>query len=168
MTATTVRDVEVTATSLSNKRKKMKHIYKRYILIDLCVWLTLIVLIPAVLFGLIYFFTRSDQTETTPTVSQHVEKYMHKVSLEEYKDLAVCNDGSVADYYLRLSESSSTTWIIVLDGGYFCYDSLSCQQRAVNSLHLTSSTLNQIFKPGKGILSNSRELNKHFYDANIV
>lgn len=163
-----MRDVEATSTSLSNKGRKMKHIYKRYILIDLCVWLTLIVLIPAVLFGLIYFFTASDRSDTTPTVSPYVEKYMIKVSLEQYKDVAVCNDGSVADYYLRMSENNSTTWIIVLDGGYFCYDSLSCQQRAVNSLHLTSSTLNQIFKPGKGILSNSRELNQHFYDANIV
>jgi hypothetical protein len=72
---------------------------------------------------------------------------MRRVSLSNYEN-ALCNDGTVANYYIRKSKTNSKTWIILLDGGYFCYDSVTCKQRSLNSFNLTSSSESRVFKFG--------------------
>ncbi len=69
--------------------------------------------------------------------SHEKRRPLMKISLSKYK--AFCNDGSYANYYLRLSESHSKDWLILVDGGFFCYDSATCQQRFFNSHNFTSS-----------------------------
>ena len=39
---------------------------------------------------------------------------------------AVCNDGSTAVYYFKASPTKSTTWVLYLQGGGFCFDDKSC------------------------------------------
>ena len=89
-----------------------------------------------------------------------------------HADLRRRMDGSVADYYFRpSSQGGATTWIIVLEGGYFCYDAVTCAQRMINSRHLTTSKGNKQLKyvdARGGVLSSSEESNKHWYDANVV
>lgn len=48
-------------------------------------------------------------------------------SLSKFKD-AVCTDGSPAGYYIRRSVQSST-WLVYLQGGGWCYDEASCNVR---------------------------------------
>ena len=145
---------------------------------DLIVWLFFLLILPLVLFSVYYLAkqdkTRSayqldpfspdklvegDNTNylniddlIKPNVQQFEELSdysrsddMKKMSLETYTN-ALCNDGSPASYYLR--KTKSKTWIILLEGGYFCYDTLTCQQRLHNSPQLTSSVNYESFKPG--------------------
>jgi hypothetical protein len=92
---------------------------------------------------------------------------LKRVSLRKY-DNAICNDGSPANYYIRLSNANSKSWIILLDGGYFCYDKITCSQRAINSHNLTSSYGSKLYKIGDGILSSSTLENKYWSDVNTV
>jgi hypothetical protein len=92
---------------------------------------------------------------------------LKRVSLRKYEN-AICNDGSPANYYIRLSNKNSKSWIILLDGGYFCYDKITCHQRAINSHNLTSSHGSKLFKIGDGILSSSSLENKYWSDVNTV
>lgn len=39
-----------------------------------------------------------------------------------------CNDGSSAGYYIRRN-SETRRWVIYLEGGWFCYDDISCEAR---------------------------------------
>ena len=50
---------------------------------------------------------------------------------------ATCNDGTAAGYYLHMSPTNSTKWMIYLEGGGLCYDLESCTKRPKI---LTSST----------------------------
>jgi hypothetical protein len=101
------------------------------------------------------------------TFEQEKFRPMKKISLKKYKN-ALCNDGSVANFYLRLSDTNSKQWLILIEGGYFCYDDFTCNQRYFNSFNLTSSTNNEMFKYGTGILSSSKVENKYWSNANIV
>ena len=92
---------------------------------------------------------------------------LKRVSLRKYEN-AICNDGSPANYYIRLSNTNSKSWIILLDGGYFCYDKITCNQRAINSHNLTSSHGSKLYKIGDGILSSSSIENKYWSDVNTV
>ncbi len=78
--------------------------------------------------------------------SHEKRRPLMKVSLAKYR--ALCNDGSYANYYLRLSESHSKDWLILVDGGFFCYNSATCQQRFVNSHNFTSSKNYKSYKYG--------------------
>ena len=40
-----------------------------------------------------------------------------------------CNDGSSAGYYIRRQSSETRRWVIYLEGGWFCYDDISCEAR---------------------------------------
>lgn len=144
---------------------------KSYIIRDVLVWVVLIVVLPMVIVSM-YFLVidrRAVAQDVSPTSvkSPMDERLMRYVSLGNYSD-AVCNDGSAAGFYVRLSTTNSKRWIILLEGGYFCYDQASCLQRRENSFNLTSSLHNRAFRLGKGILSSSPSENKHWSDANLV
>jgi hypothetical protein len=100
---------------------------------------------------------------------QSQNRPMRKVSLRKYEN-ALCNDGTAANYYIRTasSEARSKSWIIMLEGGYFCYDAITCKQRAINSQNLTSSLGSKMFKMTEGILSSSSLENKYWSDVNAV
>jgi hypothetical protein len=66
-------------------------------------------------------------------------------------DGLMCNDGSPAGYYLRKSLFNSKTWIILLEGGNFCNDVSSCQERLKNSPNLASSKQWNLYKIGRNI-----------------
>lgn len=90
-----------------------------------------------------------------------------KIPLSKYPG-SLCNDGSQASYYLRLSDSNSRNWVVVLEGGYFCYDSATCYQRSINSRNFTSSKSYKSYRYVNGILSSSSVDNKYWSDANVV
>jgi len=58
-----------------------------------------------------------------------VTKSMQRVSLAELDPLAVCTDGSPASYYVQLSDTNSTLWIVNLENGGWCYSAESCSVR---------------------------------------
>ena len=93
------------------------------------------------------------------------DSLMKQVSLSNYKN-SLCNDGSPASYYIR--KTTSKTWIILLEGGFFCYDPLTCIQRFRNNFNLTSSKTYRKFRSGSGILSSSFKENKYYAEANQV
>lgn len=51
---------------------------------------------------------------------------------------AVCNDGSLAVYYIK-KNSQSKNWLIYLEAGGQCYDEDSCVKRWNSSQNLMSS-----------------------------
>ena len=150
--------------------------------IDLVLWLLLILFLPLILFS-IYLVSLPILTEPTPiSASANISVSKTKIESENFEfekrplrlheldksTKAVCNDGSMGSYYLRKSESNSRKWLVFLEGGYFCHDTNSCQQRTLNSFTLTSSVNNKAFRHGTGILSSSSTENNHFHDVNAV
>ncbi|KAF5301497.1 hypothetical protein FQR65_LT08800 [Abscondita terminalis] len=78
-----------------------------------------------------------------------------------------CNDGSQAGFYLRKSHISKT-WIIFLEGGWYCYDQHSCRNRWLRQRHfMTSSHWPETRNEG-GILSPNEEENPYWWNANHV
>lgn len=169
-----------------NNNHEIKSSRGDYLCRDFLMWLLFLVLLPMALFTIYYF------TKTTKTVYSNVEiislkqnlnveneqekpsRPLKRISLKNRSRDAICNDGSYADYYLRMSkQNQSLTWIILLEGGYFCYNSLTCHQRLVNSPQLTTSLGNRMFKSetsdgANGILSSSKRINKYWSKANVV
>jgi hypothetical protein len=74
--------------------------------------------------------------------------FMRRINLDQYES-SLCNDGTHASYYIKNSKTKSKVWIILLEGGFFCYDSITCKQRSLNSKNLTSSTGLKYYKIGK-------------------
>ena len=159
-----------------------------YLCRDFLMWLLFLVLLPMALFTIYYFTTT---TTTTKKGYSNVEiislkqnlnveddheqpsRPLKRISLKNRSRDAICNDGSAADYYMRMGkQNQSLTWIILLEGGYFCYNSLTCHQRLVNSPQLTTSLGNKMFKSeargANGILSSSKRINKYWSNANVV
>lgn len=147
------------------KTKKTWSLFgSNYILRDLSVWFVFIVLLPLALFSLYYFakdspgnagtnkYINDKSNELYRTSERNFKRnnygFLKRVMLDEYES-SLCNDGSTASYYIRLSNSLSKDWIIQLEGGYFCYDTVTCKQRSINSNNLTSSIQNKMFKSGK-------------------
>ena len=145
---------------------------------DLIVWLFFLLILPLVLYSVYFFAKQDkiqltyqldplspdklvegddtnylnidDLVKPNPQQFEEFSDYsrsddMKRISLQTYSN-ALCNDGSPASYYLR--KTKSKTWIILLEGGYFCYDTLTCQQRLHNSPQLTSSINYESFKRG--------------------
>eukprot|EP00118_Oscarella_pearsei_P019300 m.204177 g.204177 ORF g.204177 m.204177 type:complete len:368 (+) comp39642_c0_seq2:45-1148(+) len=81
---------------------------------------------------------------------------------------AVCNDGSPSGYYLRKSASKSSKWIVFLEGGWYCFDEQSCDERLRLTPQLMSSEKWPLSYDGEGILSDKQEENPNWYDANAV
>lgn len=139
---------------------------------DIFIWLFCLLVLPIIILSVSYAIKipankiDSVNDEKLTTIIQETNSsLMKKISLKKYKN-SLCNDGSPASYYLRKTKSSN--WIVVLEGGFFCYDIVSCKQRYENSFNLTSSKSNREFKTGTGILSTSIDENKHFHNANLV
>lgn len=78
-----------------------------------------------------------------------------------------CNDGSQSGFYLRKS-SKSKRWVIFLEGGWHCYDLVSCKERWRRSRHLMTSTQWPETRGDGGILSPLPTDNPHWHDANHV
>jgi hypothetical protein len=173
-----------------NNEIEVKSSHGDYLCRDFLMWLIFLILLPMALFT-IYYFTTSTTITPTKTGYSNVEiislkqnlnlddeqekpsRPLKRISLKNRSSDAICNDGSYADYYLRMSkQNQSLTWIILLEGGYFCYNSLTCHQRLINSPQLTTSLGNKMFKSeasgANGILSSSKRINKYWSNANVV
>lgn len=151
--------------------------FSNYIFRDLVLWFAFIFFLPVLLF-IVYQITK-ENTATNPSIqaifpNENLENLeinkqmpMKRVYLNNYPN-SICNDGSTASYYIRMSSSKSRIWIVHLDGGYFCYNKQTCEQRYLNSFNLTSSYGSNKYKYGQGILSSDPFENKYWFDANIV
>lgn len=78
-----------------------------------------------------------------------------------------CNDGSPAGYYVKESKGSQR-WLLFLEGGWYCFNKLSCDSRYETMRRLMSSTKWPATRTGTGILSSQPEENPHWWNANIV
>ena len=82
---------------------------------------------------------------------------------------AVCNDGSPYAYYLEKSATSSPNWIFFQEGGSYCWDQVSCnERRSTNSNLMTSKGLKDTIVITKGIVSDSTAANPYYADWNKV
>lgn len=79
---------------------------------------------------------------------------VHKLNPTASNNNITCNDGSPVGYYMRLNNHSKS-WVIYLQGGGFCGNEESCQQRWQRSPHLMSSNFWPKTKSGKLILCES-------------
>ncbi|XP_060589837.1 palmitoleoyl-protein carboxylesterase NOTUM-like isoform X2 [Ruditapes philippinarum] len=83
-------------------------------------------------------------------------------------DSVTCNDGSPAGYFIRKSYGSKK-WIIFLEGGWYCFDNVSCQMRwASNMKKFMSSKGWPKKRKVTGILSWNPEENPYYFHSNIV
>lgn len=64
------------------------------------------------------------------------QSYLRRVMLTNTS--VTCNDGTKAGYYLRQS-FGSRRWIIFLEGGWYCFNTISCHQRWLRMRHLMTS-----------------------------
>ncbi|XP_045107304.1 palmitoleoyl-protein carboxylesterase NOTUM-like [Portunus trituberculatus] len=80
---------------------------------------------------------------------------------------AVCNDNSPAGFYLRRS-TNSRRWVMFLEGGWYCFDRESCEQRWHRLRPLMTSRGWQETRTVGGVLSPHPEDNPHWWTANHV
>lgn len=86
---------------------------------------------------------------------------------------AVCNDGTPAGYYfIPGAGAGATVWVIHLQGGGFCYDQASCQQRSQSPNAQTIMSSNgwptTTAGNGNGLMSSDPLENPDFYNTNRV
>lgn len=138
---------------------------KNYIVRDLLIWFTVLVLLPVAIF-VVYYLSKNESpsSQFNPIQKTEGSEFMKLMSLSE----ALCNDGSPATYYIKPSSSNSSTWVILLEGGFFCYDDESCRLRAINSANLTSSKQNKRSRKGHGVLASRVDENPYLHQANQV
>lgn len=118
---------------------------------DVFIWIFCILVLPILILIALYLIKMPvSSSETEYLLSNNslneTNTLLRRISLKKYNK-SICNDGSPASYYIR--KTNSKTWIILLEGGYFCYNSETCDQRVRASFNLTSSKLNREFKTGK-------------------
>ncbi|XP_076076748.1 palmitoleoyl-protein carboxylesterase notum1-like [Mytilus galloprovincialis] len=80
-----------------------------------------------------------------------------------------CNDGSPAGYYLRKSYGSKK-WIVFLEGGWYCFDDLSCRLRWQNTgwrSYMSSNSWPHLRRVN-GLLSSDPKENSYYFNANMV
>ncbi|XP_031334344.1 palmitoleoyl-protein carboxylesterase NOTUM-like isoform X2 [Photinus pyralis] len=103
--------------------------------------------------------------ETSEIKDNEETRLLKKVFLSNRS--ITCNDGSQAGFYLRKSHSSKT-WIIYLEGGWYCFDQQTCRNRWLRQRHfMTSSQWPETRNEG-GILSPNEEENPFWWNANHV
>ncbi|XP_055338255.1 carboxylesterase notum2-like [Paramacrobiotus metropolitanus] len=108
---------------------------------------------------------------TLETISSSISNHNHnapdlrRVFLKNTS--VTCNDGSRSGYYIR-KYPGSKTWLIFLEGGWYCFDSNSCDSRWMHSRSLMSSKTWQEHHIASGILSPDAEENPLFWNTNIV
>ncbi|RNA27451.1 palmitoleoyl- carboxylesterase NOTUM [Brachionus plicatilis] len=142
---------------------KKPGLFSNYIVRDLTLWFIFMFILPIVLFA-IYMLSKQSTDIESPSTHKWFTKPLQKVDLNNSD--AVCNDGSPASYYMR--STGSKVWIVLLEGGYFCYDQASCSQRYLNSYNLTTSRMNSNFKFSNGILSSDPNENPKWSNINMV
>jgi len=82
---------------------------------------------------------------------------------------AVCNDGSPAKYYFRPGTGSGNrVWVIHLQGGGFCYDKASCNQRKSEEPGFLTSNGLPANRQGDGVEAPSPSRPSDFSSANHV
>lgn len=66
------------------------------------------------------------------------------LDLDKYPN-AVCNDGSASAYYFHpaIPEGANSTWIVMLEGGNWCFDFESCQERAASTADVLATGVPQ-------------------------
>ncbi|XP_037881000.1 palmitoleoyl-protein carboxylesterase NOTUM isoform X2 [Glossina fuscipes] len=79
----------------------------------------------------------------------------------------VCNDGTLAGFYLR-KNANSRKWIVFLEGGWHCYDMKTCRSRWTRLRHLMTSSQWPETRDVGGILSPLPEENSYWHSANHV
>eukprot|EP00162_Nutomonas_longa_P010822 comp20174_c0_seq1/m.39873 comp20174_c0_seq1/g.39873 ORF comp20174_c0_seq1/g.39873 comp20174_c0_seq1/m.39873 type:complete len:389 (-) comp20174_c0_seq1:17-1183(-) len=80
---------------------------------------------------------------------------------------ALCNDGSSSGYFVQRNTSSSN-WLIALDGGFWCWDTASCADRAKQTPNLVSSNAWPNYRSFGGIFSRNASHNPDFaYDNKV-
>ncbi|XP_022911486.1 palmitoleoyl-protein carboxylesterase NOTUM [Onthophagus taurus] len=102
---------------------------------------------------------------TTENRTQNEAKALKKVYLSNRT--ITCNDGSQSGFYLRRSHLSKK-WIVFLEGGWYCYDHPSCQNRWVKQRHYMTSSQWPETRDVGGILSPNQEENPFWWNANHV
>jgi len=122
------------------------------------------------LFGLIILlFAGSPGRNTTGTSS--VDETFEWHSLEDFDPSAKCNDGTPAGMWISkdVDLTASSRWLIMLEGGEYCFDSHSCTDRSIRlEGRVTSAGASTLPFPSDGILSSLEEDNPYWYDANRV
>jgi hypothetical protein len=151
---------------------------RNYVVRDLIFWFLLIFLLPLAVIVVYYLATTVDVAQSRANNGGNGEKGMEddEVNLmmkRVFLKKALCNDGSPATYYIRRAaadngDATEKLWVILLEGGYFCYDEESCRQRAANSFNLTSSLDSRPFRHGHGVLSTNAKENPYWNKANLV
>ena len=100
-------------------------------------------------------YSRSDKEENRLT-----RKFLYNRNL-------TCNDGTPAGYYIRRNPASRR-WVLFLEGGWYCYDQLSCEARWLRLRTLMSSSQWTEERTLGGIMSSDQAENPHFAEANHV
>ncbi|KAK0064501.1 palmitoleoyl-protein carboxylesterase notum1a [Biomphalaria pfeifferi] len=78
-----------------------------------------------------------------------------------------CNDGTPAGYYIRKSHGSQR-WIVFLEGGWYCFDHVSCSERSRVMGDYMSSRNWPKFRSGSGIMSWDPLENPYYFHSNVV
>lgn len=105
--------------------------------------------------------------EMCPGCSQDPNLYLRKLKHHKYRD-AVCNDGTHAGYYIRKVHDPKT-WVIYLQGGFYCNDEKTCTERFRNDRDLMGSGHWPLHKRGQGILDSTDMLmNPLAWGSNLV
>lgn len=82
---------------------------------------------------------------------------------------AVCNDGTPAKYYFRAGNGQGQfAWVIHLQGGGFCFDNASCEQRRSERASFLTSRGLPANRQGDGLQSISNSRPNEFSAANHV
>ncbi|OQV24287.1 Palmitoleoyl-protein carboxylesterase notum1 [Hypsibius exemplaris] len=121
----------------------------------------------------------TDETELEPalgrnrntleSISRNWQKYepdaLKRVFLRNAT--VTCNDGSRSGYYLR-RHSGSKIWLMMLEGGWYCYDDVSCASRWSHTRSLMTSKAWPLHHQATGIMSGDPDENPVFWRANII
>ncbi|XP_045196487.1 palmitoleoyl-protein carboxylesterase notum1-like [Mercenaria mercenaria] len=120
---------------------------------------------------------RLGQTDTLIKALKDIAQSSHDCGVRDVPKLrrkfltnetVTCNDGSPAGYFIRKSYGSKK-WIIFLEGGWYCFDDVSCQMRwASNMKKFMSSKGWPKKRKVTGILSWNPEENPYYFHSNIV
>jgi hypothetical protein len=98
-----------------------------------------------------------------------------KIDLTPMDSLALCNDGTAAQYYYSPATDPASThlWVIQQAGGGWCYDKASCEKRggqnrtSNNQYHLTTNKMNpESFSAPAGSILNA--VGSRFENANVI